>query len=148
MYLVQFRSHKLARSALPSPSPLHLPHPHSSRPHAHRHLSRSVVLPFSAPPSHSRLTFTDHKPFLSDSFDVHSYTNAILQGRQYTPDQSQQNNNKEDNDKADLDVGAELARLNYGIVRFHARHFAMIEQLTGLIGRCDKAATAGGRLPE
>ncbi|ADV21425.1 hypothetical protein I305_06443 [Cryptococcus gattii E566] len=60
-------------------------------------------------------TFLDHKPFLSDSFDVHSYTNAILQGRQYTPDQPQQNNAKEDNDKADPDVSAELARLNYGI---------------------------------
>ncbi|AFR97956.2 hypothetical protein C343_06110 [Cryptococcus neoformans C23] len=60
-------------------------------------------------------TFLDHKPFLSDSFDVHSYTNAILQGRQYTPDQPQQNSTKEDNDKADPDVGAELARLNYGI---------------------------------
>nr|KIR87103.1 hypothetical protein I308_02795 [Cryptococcus tetragattii IND107] len=60
-------------------------------------------------------TFLDHKPFLSDSFDVHSYANAILQGRQYTPDQPQQNNAKEDNDKADPDVSAELARLNYGI---------------------------------
>ncbi|WVO19992.1 uncharacterized protein IAS62_001282 [Cryptococcus decagattii] len=60
-------------------------------------------------------TFLDHKPFLSDSFDVHSYTNAVLQGRQYTPDQPQQDNAKEDNDKADPDVSAELARLNYGI---------------------------------
>lgn len=95
-----------------------------------------------------RLTSVDHKPFLSDSFDVHSYANAILQGRQYTPDQPQQNNAKEDNDKADPDVSAELARLNYGIVRFHARHIAASEQLTELLGRCDEAVTARGRLSE
>lgn len=93
-----------------------------------------------------RLTSVDHKPFLSDSFDVHSYTNAVLQGRQYIPDQPQQDNSKEDNDKADPDVSAELARLNYGIVRFHVRHIATSEQLTELLGRCDKADTARGRL--
>ncbi|TYJ51902.1 hypothetical protein B9479_007503 [Cryptococcus floricola] len=59
-------------------------------------------------------TFLDHKPFLSDAFDVHAYTNAILQGRQYRPD-DEENDAATEKDKGDSDVGSELARLNFGI---------------------------------
>ncbi|OCF73876.1 hypothetical protein I204_05721 [Kwoniella mangroviensis CBS 8886] len=60
-------------------------------------------------------TFLDHKPFLSDSFDVHAYANAILQGKVYRPDEKSEGGSKADKEKGDGDVGAELARLNYGI---------------------------------
>nr|ODN79109.1 hypothetical protein L203_06087 [Cryptococcus depauperatus CBS 7841] len=59
--------------------------------------------------------FLDHKPFLSDAFNVHAYTNAILKGQVYRPDEPDGTNKKEDKDRGDADVGAELARLNYGI---------------------------------
>ncbi|KAK8865981.1 hypothetical protein IAR55_001131 [Kwoniella newhampshirensis] len=60
--------------------------------------------------------FLDHKPFLSDSFDVHAYANAILQGRAYRPDEPESEEGKRGEiDKGDRDVGSELARLNYGI---------------------------------
>nr|XP_018267233.1 uncharacterized protein I303_01218 [Kwoniella dejecticola CBS 10117]OBR89391.1 hypothetical protein I303_01218 [Kwoniella dejecticola CBS 10117] len=60
-------------------------------------------------------TYLDHKPFLSDSFDVHAYANAVLQGRVYRPDEKAEEGVKADKEKGDGDVGAELARLNYGI---------------------------------
>ncbi|WWC86312.1 uncharacterized protein L201_001185 [Kwoniella dendrophila CBS 6074] len=61
-------------------------------------------------------TFLDHKPFLSDSFDVHAYANAILQGKLYRPDDKVEEGSKgSEKEKGDGDVGAELARLNYGI---------------------------------
>ncbi|WVR05941.1 hypothetical protein IAU60_002967 [Kwoniella sp. DSM 27419] len=60
-------------------------------------------------------SFLDHKPFLSDSFDVHAYANAILQGKPYRPDDGGQSSKGTGKDKGDGDVGAELARLNYGI---------------------------------
>ncbi|WWD17827.1 hypothetical protein CI109_102270 [Kwoniella shandongensis] len=60
--------------------------------------------------------FLDHKPFLSDAFDVHAYANAILQGKVYRPDEPEIEEGKTgEKDKGDRDVGSELARLNYGI---------------------------------
>ncbi|WWC66324.1 uncharacterized protein I206_100225 [Kwoniella pini CBS 10737] len=60
-------------------------------------------------------TYLDHKPFLSDSFDVHTYANAVLQGKVYRPDDKVEEGSKGNKEKGDGDVGAELARLNYGI---------------------------------
>jgi hypothetical protein len=68
------------------------------------------------------LTPADHKPFLSDNFDVNSYANAVLSGRVYDPEAS---TSSEPNGTAKPmkgrevekgDVGVELARLSYGIV--------------------------------
>ena len=69
------------------------------------------------------LTPTDHKPFLSDNFDVNSYANSVLSGRAYDPEAS---TSSEPNSTAPKvmkgsevekgDVGVELARLSYGIV--------------------------------
>ncbi|OCF41801.1 hypothetical protein I317_04407 [Kwoniella heveanensis CBS 569] len=61
--------------------------------------------------------FLDHKPFLSDSFDVHAYANAILQGQTYRPDEKTEEGKGNNREKSggDADVGAELARLNFGI---------------------------------
>ncbi|WVQ85258.1 hypothetical protein IAT38_007423 [Cryptococcus sp. DSM 104549] len=60
-------------------------------------------------------SFLDPKPFLSDSFDVHAYANAIIQGKTYRPDEPEDEQGKGDKDKGDGDVESELARLNYGI---------------------------------
>lgn len=84
----------------------------------------------------------DHRPFLSDRFDVHDYAKAVLEGRQYRPDEvaeastSASTSEKEKDvkgkgrsvdgpgkgqgqvEKGDVGVelGVELAKLNYGIV--------------------------------
>jgi hypothetical protein len=60
---------------------------------------------------------------LSDKFDVNTYANAILAGKIYDPESptfaegsgSYKNGKARDTEKGD--VGVELARLNYGIVR-------------------------------
>ncbi|KAL1410659.1 hypothetical protein Q8F55_004678 [Vanrija albida] len=58
-------------------------------------------------------SFIDHKPFLSDRFDVHDYANAVLQGRAYRPDDEAGGAAGRREEKGDLSV--EVARLNYGI---------------------------------
>ena len=81
---------------------------------------------------HSQLLLTsDHKPFLSEHFDVNAYANAVLSGRRYDPDAehseaaqladgsaaknvSTKSAKTKEGEKGD--VGLELARLNYGIV--------------------------------
>lgn len=89
---------------------------------------------------------TDHKPFLSDKFDVHAYANAVLAGQVYRPDDKAASEPKSLKDNAASgsgsskqtsveessvvpasssggttsgggDVSVELAKLNYGIVR-------------------------------
>jgi hypothetical protein len=74
------------------------------------------------------LISADHKPFLSDKFDVNSYANAVLTGREYDPNAPiasesagpstapalRNGKGKEVAEKGD--VGLELAKLNYGIV--------------------------------
>lgn len=64
----------------------------------------------------------DHRPFLSDRFDVNAYANAVLSGKTYRPDDegdeggSKPERNGVAEDKGRGDVSVELAMLNYGIV--------------------------------
>lgn len=63
----------------------------------------------------------DHKPFLSERFDVHAYANAVLSGKSYRPDEDDEAGTSERGrriaeDKERVDVGSELAKLNHGIV--------------------------------
>ncbi len=59
---------------------------------------------------------SDHKPFLSDRFDVHDYANAVLQGRAYLPDEEEDSPVHANRQQEKGDLGVEVARLNYGIV--------------------------------
>ena len=63
---------------------------------------------------------SDHKPFLSDRFDVHAYVHAILSGKTYRPDDGDEDGELErgrpTEEKERGDVSVELAKLNYGIV--------------------------------
>jgi hypothetical protein len=60
----------------------------------------------------------DHKPFLSDNFNVHDYANATIAGRTYDPDGLKGDAIQGERDDSDTigDTGAALARLNQGIV--------------------------------
>ncbi|CAD6576183.1 MAG: hypothetical protein TREMPRED_001604 [Tremellales sp. Tagirdzhanova-0007] len=64
-------------------------------------------------------TSVDHKPFLSDRFDVHAYVHAILSGKTYRPDDGDEDGELErgrpTEEKERGDVSVELAKLNYGI---------------------------------
>jgi hypothetical protein len=67
-------------------------------------------------------TRSDHQPFLSDRFDVHAYANSVLSGRSYRPDDEFEEGSSERkrglvDEKDRGEVGIELAKLNYGIVR-------------------------------
>lgn len=64
----------------------------------------------------------DHKPFLSDNFDVNAYANSVLSGRVYDPEASSSSEpnvggkSTKGREVEKGDVGVELARLSYGIV--------------------------------
>jgi hypothetical protein len=50
---------------------------------------------------------------------VHDYANAVLQGRQYLPDEEDEHPASGSRQKeGEGDLGVEVARLNYGIVSF------------------------------
>jgi hypothetical protein len=82
--------------------------------------------PLSTYPSHQLTYSPEHKPFLSDKFDVHDYANAVLHGRTYQPDGEVGLLSSAGGlappvpasparPKESGDLGVEVARLNYGI---------------------------------